>query len=105
MSEGIPNNAPKYLGNMFYVKAHCDSDHVGENITCPCRSVFVVKLNIYPIYWFSNNQTSVEVIAFGSGFVVSNIAVSTSRTCGIRSGWWAFLWRVLLLYILIISQC
>ena len=69
LSEGMPPNVSKYMGKGLLMKAFCNSDHTGENITRRSRSVFVVILNMAPIYWFSKKHTSMETSTFGSDFV------------------------------------
>ena len=72
VSYGIMSNTPKFLRKGLFMKAYCDSDHLGEKFTCQYRSRFFVILNMAPICWFSKKQTSLETSTFGSDFVAMN---------------------------------
>ena len=69
MSERIPPNLPKVLGNRFLMKAYGGSDHAREKITRQYRSRFVMMINMAPIYQFYKKHTSVKTSTFRSYFV------------------------------------
>ena len=65
---------PKSLVNGFTICCFVDSDHAGESLMLRFRSGFIVMLNNAPIYWHSENQTTVETSAFGGEFITMNQA-------------------------------
>ena len=67
--EGIPDNAPRPMGNEFIIRAYVDASFTGCKLTRRSRTGFVIYLNNSPIYYLSKKQGSCETSTFGSEFV------------------------------------
>ena len=66
LEEAFSPNMPTPLGGCFKIRYFVDSDHAGESLTRRSSTGFIVLLNNAPIYWHTNNQSSVETSTFGS---------------------------------------
>ena len=60
---------PRRFG--FVMRAYVDADHAGDSITRRYLTVFLVYLNMAPVYWMSKKQTSVDTSSFGSEFIAT----------------------------------
>ena len=69
--EYLPAKMPIPRGFGFAMRAYVDVNQAGDSITCRYLTVFLVYLNMAPVYWMSKNQTSVETSSFGSEFIAT----------------------------------
>ena len=79
LKEEFPPKIPEPLGLQFFMKVFVDSNHAGESLTRRSRSGYICFLNIAPIYWLSNKQTSCEASNFESGFFATEKAMKYTR--------------------------
>ena len=69
LKEEVPTNLPTPLRKGFTLRVFVDSDHAGDQVTRRSRTMFLVYLNNFLIYWSSKKQTTVETSSFGSEFM------------------------------------
>ena len=56
------------LGKELLIRFFVDANHAGEKLTHRSRSVFIILLQMSPIYYSSKRQNTVETTTFGSEF-------------------------------------
>jgi hypothetical protein len=75
----IPSDVPVYHGKEVDMQLFVDSDHYGEQFKRRSRTGFFIYLNMVPLVWFSQRQTTVESSFFGAEFVAMKNGVETCR--------------------------
>ena len=71
--EAIPDYALIPRGKAIQINAFVDVDHVGNKVTRRSHTVFIIFINMAPIYWYSKRQNSVETSTFSSEMVALRI--------------------------------
>ena len=67
------------LGKEVVMRCFVDADHAGEKLTrCSCY-VFIIFLNMAPVYYFPKRHNTVETSTFGSDFMDMKLACEYIR--------------------------
>ena len=66
VKEAMTPDIPKPLGKEVVMRCFLDSDHAGEKLTRRSHSVFIIFLQMAPMYYCSKRQNTVETSTFGS---------------------------------------
>ena len=66
VKEAMPPDMSETLVKEVLMRCSVDANHAGEKVTCCSRSVFIIFLQMAPIYYCSKRQNTVETSAFGS---------------------------------------
>jgi hypothetical protein len=79
VKELAPSDAPVPCWKGGDLRLFVDSDHPGEQFTRLSRTVFVIYLNMKPIFWFSKHQPTVESSVCGAKLVAMKNGIETCR--------------------------
>ena len=69
----MPPDMPEPLGKKVVMRCFVGDDHDGDKLTCCSHSVFIIFLQMAPIYYCSKGQNTVETSTFGSEFTAMKL--------------------------------
>ena len=64
--EAIPLDIPEPCGKPIDLRLYVDSNFSGKKVTRRSRTGFIVYMNMEPVAWIPENQTTAETSVFGS---------------------------------------
>ena len=82
IKEAMPPDIPEPLIKEVVMRCFVDADRAGEKLTRRSRSVFIIFLQMEPIYYCSKRQNTVETSTLGSEFMAMKLAYK--YICGLR---------------------
>ena len=77
--EEIPSNAPSPRGKGIDLRIYVDSDHTGDTVTRRSRIGYFIFLNMPPIAWYSEKQSTIESSIFDAECVAMKVSMDTAR--------------------------